>query len=154
MGSIEKLLAPSLVRNEEGGDVQASVAALKEQLAGAAGAIEVLANSHMDDFKSFEERLRELLWALGRAAVTLFLAYRHARSPAAARVEREGRVFRPAPAQARNLNTMFGVVRYWRTYLREVTRKDRHGFHPLDEEPGLTGDRISFNLLVVAHAWR
>lgn len=148
MGSIEKLPAPSLVRNEGGSDVQASVATLKEQLAGAARAVEALANSHTDDFKSFEERLRELLWALGRAAVTLFLAYRHERSPAAARVEREGRAFRPAPAQARNLNTMFGVVRYWRTYLREVAKKDRHGFHPLDEELGLTGDRISFNLLV------
>jgi hypothetical protein len=154
MESIGKLPAPSLVRNEEGSDVQASVATLKEQLARAARAVEALANSHTDDFKSFEERLRELLWASGRAAVTLFLAYRHERSPAAAHVEREGRAFRPAPAQARNLNTMFGVVRYWRTYLREVAKKDRHGFHPLDEELGLTGTASVSTRWWWGHDWR
>lgn len=150
MGSIERLPTPSLVRNEEGSDVQTTVAELKQQLVEAARKVEALAQEHSSDFKSFEERLRELLWAMGRVVVMLFLAYRHERSPAAERVERGGRAFRPAPAQPRNLNTMFGVVRYWRTYLREVAKKDRHGFHPLDEELGLTGDRISFNLLVVA----
>ena len=148
MGSIEKL--PSLVRNEEGSDVQATVAELRHQLVEAARTVEALAQSHAGDFKSFEERLRELLWAMGRVVVMLFLAYRQERSPAVERVERGGRAFRHAPAQPRNLNTMFGVVRYWRTYLREVAKKDRHGFYPLDEELGLTGDRISFNLLVVA----
>jgi hypothetical protein len=36
------------------------------------------------------------------------------------RVVRAGRVFRIAPAQTRNLLCWFGVVRYRRTYLREV----------------------------------
>lgn len=146
--SIEKL--PSLVRNQEGSEVQLGIAELTRQLIAAATEVESLAQSHAGDFQTFESRLRELLWALGRAAVALFLAHRHERSPSAERVEKEGRVFRPAPAQARNLNTLFGVVRYWRTYLREVAKKDRHGFHPLDEELGLSGDRISFKLLTLA----
>ncbi len=148
--AIETTSRLSLVRNEEGSEVQATVASLKQEVVAAVRAVEAFACSHTGDFRSFEERLRELLWGLGRVAVMLFLAYRHEQSPAAERVEREGRLFRVAPAQARNLNTLFGVVRYWRTYLREVAKKDRHGFYPLDEELGLTGDRVSFTVLVVA----
>lgn len=142
--------ALSLVRNGESSDVQPSLDELKEAVAGAARDLESLARTHAADFRSFEVQLRELLWRLGRAVVVLFLAYRQERHRPAERIEREGRVFRSAPAQARNLNTLFGVVRYWRTYLREVAKKDRHGFYPLDEELGLTGDRLSFNVLVMA----
>jgi hypothetical protein len=142
--------ALSLVRNEEASDVQATVAELKQQLVQAASKLESFACSHEGDFKSFERHVVQLVWALGRAAVALFLAHRHERCELPSRLERSGRAFRRAPAQARNLNTFFGVVRYWRTYLREVMPGSRHGFYPLDQQLGLTGDRMSFELLAVA----
>ncbi len=138
----------SLVKNDDASVTQSNSSELKKSLAQCASELESLALSHSGDFKSFEVRLREMLWAMGRIAIVLFLARRHEQTPAVA-VERDGRRFRPAPSQARNLNTLFGVVRYWRAYLREVAKKDRHGFYPLDDELGLTGDRVTFNLLVV-----
>ena len=142
--------ALSLVRNDESGETQATVAELKQQFAGAAREIESLACAHAGDFKSFEQKLVQAAWALARVALALFFAHRHQRCVVPARLERAGRTFRPAPAQARNLNTFFGVVRYWRTYLREVAEGERRGLYPLDEELGLTGDRMSFGLLAVA----
>lgn len=148
---IAKITVLSLVRNDETSDVRATVAELREQLASAGKEIEAFASASGDDFKSFERKLMELVWKLGRIAVVLFLAHRHERREEPARLSRAGRVFRPAPAQPRNLNTLFGVVRYWRTYMREVTSgSERHGFYPLDEELGLTSDRMSFALMVVA----
>jgi len=141
----------SLVRNDEKSDVPPTIAELKQQFAGAAKEIEALACLHAEDFVSFEQRLVQVVWALARVAIALFFAHRHERCAVPTRLERAGRVFRPAPAQARNLNTFFGVVRYWRTYMREVTEgEQRRGLYPLDEELGLTGDRVSFGLLVVA----
>jgi hypothetical protein len=104
-------------------------------------------------FKDFERGLCEPLFALARAAIVLFLALVEARLMGAmtSRIERGGRTFRKAPAQARNLGTWFGPVRYWRTYLREVSaKKGRHGFHSLDLELGLVADRFSWNVLTVA----
>jgi hypothetical protein len=60
------------------------------------------------------------------------------------------RSFRIAPPIARNITTWFGVVRYYRTYLRERAHGDRHGFHPLDVSLGLGQDRFSWNVLMVA----
>ena len=142
--------ALSLVRNDESSETQATVAELKQQFAGAAKEIEFLACAHAGDFKSFEQGLVHAVWALARVAVALFFAHRQERCVVPVRLDRAGRTFRPAPAQARNLNTFFGVVRYWRTYLREVTEGERRGLYPLDEELGLTGDRMSFGLLAVA----
>ncbi len=148
--AINKIAALSLVRNDEGSDVQATVTELEQQLAGAAKEIESLANTHAGDFKSYEKQLVQAVWALARVAIVLFFTHRHQRGVVPARLERAGRTFRPAPAQPRNLNTFFGVVRYWRTYLREVAEGERRGLYPLDDELGLTGDRASFGLLAVA----
>lgn len=85
------------------------------------------------------------MFALARAAIVLFFALAEERvlRGLAARVERGGRTFRKAPAQARNLGTWFGPVRYWRTYFRAEREKDRGGFHPLDSGLGLLSDRFS-----------
>jgi len=66
-------------------------------------------------------------------------------------VIREGRAFQRAPAQKRNVLTWFGVVRYARTYLREIVTPGQpaRGYHPLDAELGLLADRISPNVLSV-----
>ena len=104
-------------------------------------------------FKDCEHGLREPLFALARAAIVLFLALVEHRvmGPMKARTVQGGRMFRKAPAQARNLGTWFGPVRYWRTYLREMSpNKGRRGFHPLDLALGLVADRFSWNVLTVA----
>jgi hypothetical protein len=101
-------------------------------------------------FKAFESSLIPLVFEFARVVVMLFLAIaeRHEAAKTPERVFHEGRAFRRRPAQARNLSTFFGVVRYWRTYMRaEGTSDDRSGFHPLDVALGLTADRISFYLL-------
>src|SRR5277367_368472 len=109
--------------------------------------------TEVPSFKDFEHGLREPLFALARAAIVLFLALVEHRvvDALAPRVTRGGRMFRKAPAQARNLGTWFGPVRYWRTYLRQVgAHKGRRGFHPLDVTLGLVADRFSWNVLTVA----
>jgi hypothetical protein len=104
-------------------------------------------------FKDVEKRLFDDVMALARLAVVLFLTLCEERSAARAVPgvqEVGGRRFRRAPAQARNLSTLFGVVRYWRGYMREVTddAADKcRGFHPLDIALGLTADRFTFNVL-------
>jgi hypothetical protein len=103
-------------------------------------------------FKAFEELLITMIYALARTTIMLFLASAQVREQKRipSRLERAGRIFRRAPAQPRNLETWFGVVRYWRTYMREVCKGPHHGFYPLDVKLGLTADRISMTLLAVA----
>ena len=103
-------------------------------------------------FKSFERRLMDDVMGCARALVTLFLVRCEQRIAAAtpSRIDRGERVFRRAPAQARNLNTLFGIVRYWRLYMREVIDGECRGFHPLDAALGLTSERISMNVLALA----
>ena len=92
--------------------------------------------------------------AFARAAVGLFLVASERRESAAleARVTLGGRTFRRGPAQSRSLLTWFGVVRYARTYLREVlpAGEKAHGFHPLDATLGLLADRVSPVVLAIA----
>ena len=105
-------------------------------------------------FTEFERGLVNRAAALGRAVIALFLAVSEERISAGltARVVRAGRVFRRAPSQERNLMTWFGVVRYRRAYLREVTLSGRRsrGYHPLDAALGLLADRVSPGVLSVA----
>jgi hypothetical protein len=103
-------------------------------------------------FKAFEQALIPMVFALARTAIALFLACAEIREQKRIpqRLERAGRVFRPAPAQARNLESWFGVVRYFRTYLRELGEGPHRGFYPLDVTLGLTADRVSMTLLAVA----
>jgi hypothetical protein len=97
-------------------------------------------------FMAFEQNLRDKVFLLGRLLVVLFFSAREQRERARtpARVERDGRIYQRRPAQPRNLDTLFGVVRYFRTYLRG---RDGHGYHPLDVELGLCRDRVSMNVL-------
>ena len=98
-----------------------------------------------------ERELWELALAVGRAIVVLFLGLCEQRVAVSGPVHTLRGTFRPAPAQARNLTTRFGVVRYWRQYMREVRAAGRRrGFHPLDRALGLVSDRLSFNVLAAA----
>lgn len=105
-------------------------------------------------FLGFETGLIPQVMALARAVVVLFLVASEQRESAAleARVVLGGRTFRRAPAQSRSLLTWFGVVRYQRTYLREVVQAaaKARGFHPLDAALGLLADRVSPAVLAIA----
>ena len=105
-------------------------------------------------FLVFETGLLPQVMALARAVVVLFLVASEQRESAAmqARVVLDGRTFRRAPAQSRSLLTWFGVVRYQRTYLREVVPAGdaARGFHPLDAALGLFSDRVSPTVLAIA----
>ena len=105
-------------------------------------------------FLTFETGLIAQVMALARAVVVLFLVASEHRESASvgARVVLGSRVFRRAPAQSRSLLTWFGVVRYQRTYLREVvpTGTKARGFHPLDAALGLLADRVSPAVLAIA----
>ena len=110
-------------------------------------------NDELPLFKVFEKQLLDQVMVLARLLVVLFLTLCEERLAGQARpgvTEVGGRRFRTAPSQARSLNTLFGIVRYWRGYMREVHDSERRGFHPLDVALGLTADRISFNVLSLA----
>ena len=122
----------------------------------AAGLID-FALGHADrkvTFLAFETGLIAQVMTLARAVVVLFLVASEQRESAAieARVVLGGRRFRRAPAQSRSLLTWFGVVRYTRTYLREIVPagEKAHGFHPLDAALGLLADRVSPVVLAIA----
>lgn len=103
-------------------------------------------------FKDFEKALRDLVFAFARITIMLFLALReeHVMRAHPSEMECAGRRFRRARAITRSLTTLFGVVRYARTYMREIGQDARHGFHPLDLALGLVGDRFSWNVLTMA----
>lgn len=109
---------------------------------------------HKATFLAFETDLLAQVMALARAVLVLFLVASERRESAAleARIALGGRTFRRAPAQSRSLLTWFGVVRYKRTYLREVVPagKKARGFHPLDAALGLLADRVSPVVLAIA----
>ncbi len=148
--------ALSLVRNREVEDTPRAPAdaerAARECFEAVMVAVTTAAGEVDLSFKSFERRLMDDVMSFARALVTLFLVLCEQRIAAAtpSRIERGEHVFRRAPAQARNLNTLFGIVRYWRLYMREVGDGERHGFHPLDAALGLTAERISMNVLALA----
>ena len=97
-------------------------------------------------FAVFEKELWTQMLGLGRLLVVLFLASRQQRHqaelPKSLIIDRK--VYRKDKAQPRNFNTLFGVVRYFRTYMRATAGA---GHYPLDAELGLTQDRLSFGLL-------
>ena len=105
-------------------------------------------------FLVMETSLIARVMTLARAVVVLFLlaSERRERTALEPRMVLGGRTFRIAPAQARSLLTWFGVVRYQRTYLREVVKPGvaARGFHPLDAALGLLSDRVSPAVLGMA----
>jgi hypothetical protein len=90
-------------------------------------------------FHAFEKELRTLVWEGGRLLITLFLLARRQR------LEQEGQRYpgyrRFHTDLPRALRTMFGAVRYERSYW--LKRRGRGGFHPLDAALGLTRDGFS-----------
>jgi len=151
---MSKIIEFSLRRNNDPVGERPTVEALRADVRALALSVETLADEWAErkeppTLRDFEPALRSVVFSLGRAVLMLFLALREnvVMRHFPDRVERMGRSFRAAPPQSRALATLFGVVRYWRTYYRESGADDRSGFHPLDQSLGLTADRFSWNVL-------
>jgi hypothetical protein len=147
----------SLVKWKPEDDKPLTATALRQRLQTHATAVSTLADDWATrdepvSFKDFEQAIRLAVFAFARIAIMLFLALREDQLMRVhpSQVERDGRKFRRAPAIPRSLATLFGVVRYARTYMREVGHRGRRGFHPLDVALGLVGDRFSWNVLTMA----
>ena len=97
-------------------------------------------------FLEFERQLVPQVYELGRLFISLFLwvreGYWHKNSPTL----EEG--FKRQGLKSRLIGTVFGKVRYWRTYI--YRGKDEGGYYPLDIELGLPGD--GFSMLVRSYA--
>lgn len=91
-------------------------------------------------FFEFETQLAPQVLALGRLFVLLFLCLREAQWQVA-HAQPEPGYQRQGPI-ARQVGTLFGKVRYWRTYLF----RPGNGYYPLDVELGLTADGFSMLL--------
>src|SRR6266581_1409883 len=91
-------------------------------------------------FHWFETELFRRVFELARLLVVLFLTSRHRQLNL--RLHYSNRTYRLDESYAqRKLQTVFGEVSYGRVYLRR--RKGGGGYHPLDEELGLTRDGYS-----------
>jgi hypothetical protein len=128
------------------------VARLRQELEG----LELLARAQAMDseqlpsFMKFEDVLKAKLDAVGQASTELFLTHAEERVATAIKdgLQRGKRFLRPAPQlQGQNLTGRFGVLRYFRTYVRENHAGRRRGFHLLDVTLGLSTDRFSWNVL-------
>jgi len=144
-----QLLPTSLVDNSAVTTARTSVDEIERELLTQLRDAIARAKTSEATFMAFEQALVTTVQLLGRLLLMVFLSVREERERAKTpeRIMKGGSTYRRRPAQARNLNTVFGVVRYFRTYFRGP---HGHGFHPLDIALGLTADRMSRNVLGLA----
>ncbi len=96
-------------------------------------------------FHKFEQELWPLISTMACLYIQLFLMSCHERLDYSKWIETGLYYVRRIPI-ARKIKTVFGEVKYWRTYL---VRKDNSngGFHPLDTILGLTRDGFSPSII-------
>ena len=100
------------------------------------------------DFDEVERALRDDVFALGRLLLTYFVARREKESEKTVRTWLR-RGFRPRNPERKFLNTFFGRITMWRTYVR---RRGGTGLYPLDFELKIPAD--GFSTLVMGMAAR
>jgi hypothetical protein len=116
-----------------------SITERRQQLHELVDCIANYCESNDGSFFAFEKKLRKHVWALARLLLGLFLLARHLRLQ---KQDRDYPGYRRMPQLCRRtLRTMYGKVRYKRTYCAK--RQGGGGFHPLDAELGLTRDGFS-----------
>lgn len=85
------------------------------------------------------------MFVLGQMLISLFLSKREE----SIRESHQKPVgYKWQKAQDRLLGTLFGKVRYWRSYVYQT--KGGGGYYPVDMELGLTGD--GFSMMVQSYA--
>jgi len=97
-------------------------------------------------YEVFERALVPAVFRLGRLMVALFLCLWQERKQVNTSEERGKERYRRQPAKARMLGTIFGKVRYWRSYL-EQTNGRGGGYYPVDVAAGLMADGFSLGVL-------
>jgi len=97
-------------------------------------------------FFAFETQLVPKVLVLGRLFIQLFLCFREEQFQVT-HAQPESGYKRQGP-KSRLLGTVFGKVRYWRTY----SYRKGAGYYPLDVELGLTRD--GFSMLLRSYATR
>lgn len=110
--------------------------------------VDYLESVARDDAKyaAVERELIRRLFRLGRVLVALFLCLAAEHLPVALHLKRGRKEFRRQPAKPRLLGTFFGKVRYWRTYMHQLSGRGG-GFFPLDVRLGLTADGFCLGVL-------
>ena len=99
-------------------------------------------------FMGFEQQVLSKVFELGNLFILLFLCMRHEQWNSTHTVE--DAQYKRQGSRERILGTVFGKVRYWRTYLHKVTGTG--GYYPLDIELGLPLD--GFSMVVRSYAAR
>lgn len=94
----------------------------------------------------FEKQLFSKVFELGRLFIALFLCIQDKEWRKSHPVTEAG--YKSQGLKDRQLGTVFGKVRYWRTYLYRI--KGNGGYYPLDIELGLPLD--GFSMLVRSYA--
>ena len=151
MSAALKLLPTSL---QDKGEAQHDLAPSQQELEQAlqesfSQVVRSATDSEPASFMAYEATLVTQVRQLGRLLLMLYLCVREKRQRAQTppTVVLKDKTYTLRPAKPRNLSTVFGVVRYFRSYLRGP---DGHGYHPLDVDLGLTTDRLSMNVLSLA----
>ena len=108
-------------------------------------------------FFSFENKIIPKMRYLGRLMIQLFLICREENisKDSAETVKIRKRWFKKKKEKyRRKIQTFFGEIWYWRTYYYSEGEKGKKGeqgkgkgFHPLDQELGLTSDKFSLNVI-------
>lgn len=93
-----------------------------------------------------EQGLKPLLFALGRLLFAYFLTVREERSSKVVDTWVQ-RGWRRRKLERKFVNTIFGCVCFWRTYVRQPGGR---GNHPLDQALGLTADGFSLEVIQTA----
>jgi hypothetical protein len=114
-----------------------TTSSLRQQLHEQVDRIADFCEEYNGRFGTFEKDLKERVWELGRLFIALFLLARQQRCDNPER--RFPGYWRFPDLAFRTLQTVFGAVRYGRTYWA----RRGGGFHPLDAELGLTRDGFS-----------
>ena len=100
------------------------------------------------NFLEFEKQLIPQVYELGRLFISLFLSVREGYWQRNHSEVEEGS--KSQGLKDRLIGTIFGKVRYWRTYI--YRGKNKNGYYPLDIELGLPLD--GFSMLVRSYAVR
>jgi hypothetical protein len=122
---------------------------VKDQIAEqVAGIVSWVLTCNYSSFLEFEHQLIPRVYELGRLFISLFLWMREGHCQQKHSAVEEG--LKRQGLKDRLVGTVFGKVRYWRTYIYRV--KYGGGYYPLDIELGLPWD--GFSMLVRSYAVR
>ncbi len=122
-------------------DAPASSAEVKSKIKQHLGGLFDFAEKQNDQrtFDEVERGLKGLIFTLARLFLAYYLARRHEASGQELRSWKQ-KGYRRCKPQRKHLNTFFGRVTFWRSYVR---RSGGSGLHPLDLALGLTADGFS-----------